>query len=370
MEMKDLDLKKFITNDGFLDEEAFGSYVVSEGLSPSEATELETAILDSQTDKAVAADEDEDYNIPANWQSWFKEVKKIPLLTVERERELGAIIKFSEDPEKVREARNELADHNIRFVVSVAGKFAHKATGSYGFDDMVQDGSVGLMKAAEKYDVSKINPDTGEPYRFTTYAKQWIRSYIQRGIQAVAHRVSVPSGLTEKFGKLVNVSHVLSQKMGRDASMDEIAAEYNRKFVKGKDKPLDASQVAEIFTLMADDKQVALEQNVGDGDDTTVGDFIADTGTGDTHFAIEEEIDKGVIFDALREVISSDLSPIEQKVIDARFGLTDGAKQKLEVLGRRFGVTGTRIGQIEQKAIDKLIAGLTRRGLDPEHLPL
>lgn len=364
MELKDLDLKRFITNDGFLDEEAFGSYVVSEGLSPSEAAELETKILDSVEAKALKADEDDDYGIPVGWQTWYKEVKRIPLLTVEQEKELGAIIKFSTDPEKVREARNELADHNIRFVVSVAGKFAHKATGSYGFEDMVQDGSVGLMKAAEKFDVEK-------GFRFTTYAKQWIRSYIQRGVQLMAHRVSVPSGLAEKFGKLVNVSHVLSQQMGRDVSMDEIAAEFNRKFVKkGKDRPLGASQVAEIFTLMADGKQVSLEQNVGDGDDTTVGDFIAATGTGDAPFDIEEEIDKGVIFEALREVIASDLSPVEQKVIDARFGLTDGAKQKLEVLGRRLGVTGSRIGQIEQGAVQKLTAGLIRRGLDPEHLPL
>lgn len=341
------DVKEFLDDNGRLDDVAFDSYADSEGLAPSESAELLAEIEEVEGEEV----QEREVSVPRGFEDWYKTIKEIPLLTPEQERELGSIIKYSEDQDKVKEARNELVRHNLRFVVSVASKYVHWASPSHGFEDMVQDGSIGLTRAAEKFDVDK-------GFRFTTYAKDWIRASVQRGIQANGYKFAVSSAMAEKHVKLVRISNELFNELKRNPSIEEIADRYNQIYSKGR--PVTADVVSEIFTLMSD-KHDSLDREIGDEGDTTLGDFIENQ---DPAFNPEEVASKHDIEAVLHEIIRTELNEREQRVIDARFGLTTEVKQNLEALGERMGVSRQRIKQIEESAIRKIAKALNERGID------
>ena len=226
------------------------------------------------------------------------------------------------------ESRTKLISSNLRLVVSIAKKY-HKNVGM-SFLDIIQEGNIGLMKSVDKYD-----PASG--YRFSTYATWWIRQTISRAITNQANTIRVPAHMFDIQSKVSKASQKLHNELGREATIEEIASELN----------VSAEKVEEVYHLIH--TPMSLDYTVGEDDDTSVGDLIADTKTvSPEEIAIQQERK-----DAILKVLNT-LSEKEKEVIMWRFGLTDGEAKTLEEVGVMYGVTKERIRQIEIKALRKL----------------
>jgi len=264
----------------------------------------------------------EGVNIDDPVRMYLREIGKIPLLSFEDELELAKkILENDED------AKQQLAESNLRLVVSIAKKYVGRGM---LFLDLIQEGNMGLIKAVEKFDYTK-------GYKFSTYATWWIRQAITRAIADQARTIRIPVHMVETINKLIRTSRHLLQMMGREPTPEEIA----------KEMEISVEKVMEIQKIAQD--PVSLETPIGEEDDSHLGDFIQD----DESPAPHDSAAYTLLKEQLEEVMST-LTPREAKVLKLRFGLEDGKARTLEEVGKVFDVTRERIRQIEAKALRKL----------------
>ncbi len=264
----------------------------------------------------------EGVNIDDPVRMYLREIGKIPLLSFEEELQLA-----KEVLEGNEEAKQKLAESNLRLVVSIAKKYVGRGM---LFLDLIQEGNMGLIKAVEKFDYKK-------GYKFSTYATWWIRQAITRAIADQARTIRIPVHMVETINKLIRTSRHLLQQMGREPTPDEIAAEME----------IPVEKVMEIQKIAQD--PVSLETPIGEEDDSHLGDFIQDEDSP----APQDSAAYTLLKEQLEEVMDT-LTPREAKVLKLRFGLEDGRARTLEEVGREFMVTRERIRQIEAKALRKL----------------
>ena len=253
---------------------------------------------------------------------YLREIGRIPLLTFDEELDLAKRILENDE-----EAKQKLAESNLRLVVSIAKKYVGRGM---LFLDLIQEGNMGLIKAVEKFDYTK-------GFKFSTYATWWIRQAITRAIADQARTIRIPVHMVETINKLIRTSRHLLQQLGREPTPEEIAKEM--------DMPVE--KVMEIQKIAQD--PVSLETPIGEEDDSHLGDFIPD----DDSPAPQDSAAYTLLKEQLEEVMQT-LTPREAKVLKLRFGLEDGKARTLEEVGREFKVTRERIRQIEAKALRKL----------------
>ena len=253
---------------------------------------------------------------------YLKEIGQIKLLTMDEELALADRI-LQGDPE----AKTILAEANLRLVVSIAKRYVGRGM---LFLDLIQEGNIGLMKAVDKFDVTK-------GYKFSTYATWWIRQAITRAIADQARTIRVPVHMVETINKLARVQRQLTMELNREPSEEELAKKMN----------MSVDKIREIYKISQE--PVSLETPIGEEDDSHLGDFIKD----ENNMSPEEYATNEMLKDEISEVLLT-LTEREEKVIRLRFGLEDGKSRTLEEVGQMFGVTRERIRQIEAKALRKL----------------
>ena len=253
---------------------------------------------------------------------YLKEIGKVPLLTPEEEIELAQ--RMAEGDEK---AKKRMTEANLRLVVSIAKRYVGRGM---LFLDLIQEGNLGLIKAVEKFDYTK-------GYKFSTYATWWIRQAITRAIADQARTIRIPVHMVETINKTIRVSRQLLQELGHDPTAEEIAEEM--------DMPVE--RVRDILKIAQE--PVSLETPIGEEEDSHLGDFIPDEDASEP----SEAASFSLLREQLEEVLDT-LAPREKKVLELRFGITDGRTRTLEEVGKEFNVTRERIRQIEAKALRKL----------------
>ncbi len=264
----------------------------------------------------------EGINVDDPVRMYLREIGRIPLLTFDQELDLAKRILDGDE-----EAKQKLAESNLRLVVSIAKKYVGRGM---LFLDLIQEGNMGLIKAVEKFDYTK-------GFKFSTYATWWIRQAITRAIADQARTIRIPVHMVETINKLIRTSRHLLQQLGREPTPEEIAQEME----------IPVEKVMEIQKIAQD--PVSLETPIGEEDDSHLGDFIQDEDSP----APQDSAAYTMLKEQLEEVMNT-LTPREAKVLKLRFGLEDGKARTLEEVGREFDVTRERIRQIEAKALRKL----------------
>ncbi len=280
--------------------------------------EVEDLKLDEITDDTSY----EGINVDDPVRMYLREIGRIPLLTFDQELDLAKRILEGDE-----EAKQKLAESNLRLVVSIAKKYVGRGM---LFLDLIQEGNMGLIKAVEKFDYTK-------GFKFSTYATWWIRQAITRAIADQARTIRIPVHMVETINKLIRTSRHLLQQLGREPTPEEIAQEME----------IPVEKVMEIQKIAQD--PVSLETPIGEEDDSHLGDFIQDEDSP----APQDSAAYTMLKEQLEEVMNT-LTPREAKVLKLRFGLEDGKARTLEEVGREFDVTRERIRQIEAKALRKL----------------
>lgn len=253
---------------------------------------------------------------------YLKEIGRVPLLTSEEEIELAQRMQNGDSSAKKR-----LAEANLRLVVSIAKRYGGRGM---SFLDLIQEGNLGLIKAVEKFDYTK-------GFKFSTYATWWIRQSITRAIADQARTIRIPVHMVETINKTGRVSRQLLQKLGREPSPAEIAAEMG----------IPVEKVIEIQKIAQD--PVSLETPIGEEEDSHLGDFLED----DKAASPSDRAEAKMLREQLLQVLDT-LTPRENEVIRKRYGLDDSRPKTLEEVGKEFNVTRERIRQIEAKALRKL----------------
>ncbi len=314
-------------------EEVDDSFDFIEEEESAEIVKEEEAEAEAEEDTPVP-DLDNAISIDDPVKMYLKEIGALPLLTSEEEIVLAKTVEagmradaLPEEKEAAREAKKELADRNLRLVVSIAKKYLGRGL---QFLDLIQEGNLGLLKAVDKFDYTK-------GYKFSTYATWWIRQAITRAIADQARTIRVPVHMVETINKLNRISRQLLQENGREATNEELA----------KAMGVSLAKIREVKKIAQD--PISLETPIGEKEDSHLGDFIED------HEAIAPDDAAGSIL--LREQIEELLTGLterERQVLELRFGLKDGKTRTLEEVGKYFDVTRERIRQIEGKALSKL----------------
>lgn len=255
-------------------------------------------------------------------RQYLREIGKYPLLDAEEEVELAKLFEKNS-----KRAKDKLIESNLRLVVSIAKKYIGRGLSLL---DLIQEGNQGLIRAVEKYDWRR-------GYKFSTYATWWIRQAITRAIADQARTIRIPVHMVETINKLYRTSQKLMQKLGREPTHEEI----------GEELGIAPDRVREIFKISQE--VTSLDTKVGEDEDSTLGDFVAD----ETRPTPVDAASKQLLKDHLEEVLHT-LTDREAKVLTLRFGLDGGQSKTLEEVGKVFGVTRERIRQIEAKALRKL----------------
>ena len=283
----------------------------------------------AETDEEKAEEEaDIDLSIPEGIsiddpvRMYLKEIGRVPLLSADEEIALAKRMEAGDE-----KAQKELAEANLRLVVSIAKRYVGRGM---LFLDLIQEGNLGLIKAVEKFDYNK-------GYKFSTYATWWIRQAITRAIADQARTIRIPVHMVETINKLIRVSRQLLQQLGREPSPEEIAEAME----------ISVERVREIMKIAQE--PVSLETPIGEEEDSHLGDFIEDQDAP----APAEAASFMLLKEQLEEVLDT-LTEREERVLRLRFGLDDGRARTLEEVGQNFGVTRERIRQIEAKALRKL----------------
>jgi RNA polymerase primary sigma factor len=310
--------------------------------------ELETlgiAVVDEQAKEEKREQEDDDTALPAGLslddpvRMYLKEIGRVPLLSMEDEKTLAMAIERGEleatkngaaDSKVMQDgeaAKRQLTEANLRLVVSIAKKYVGRGM---LFLDLIQEGNLGLIRAVEKFDYRK-------GYKFSTYATWWIRQAITRALADQARTIRIPVHMVETINRLIKISRQLLQELGRDPSVEEIAAEMG----------LTPEKVREVIKISQE--PISLETPIGEEEDSHLGDFIEDQEA----VAPAEAASVMLLKEKMADVLKN-LTDRERKVLVLRFGLEDGHQRTLEEVGQEFGVTRERIRQIEAKALRKL----------------
>lgn len=253
---------------------------------------------------------------------YLKEIGRIPLLTFEQEVDLAKRLEKGD-----MRAKSKLIESNLRLVVSIAKKYVGRGMTLL---DLIQEGNQGLIRAVEKYDWKK-------GFKFSTYATWWIRQAITRAIADQARTIRIPVHMVENINRFMRAQRKLMQELGRQPSPEEIAEAIE----------IDPEKAREIIKISQ--QPASLDAPVGDEEDSYLGDFIYDI-TAPTLF---DTASRGLLKEQLGNVLST-LSDREKRVLEERFGLSDGKPKTLEEVGKMFSVTRERIRQIEAKALRKL----------------
>ncbi len=313
--------------------EAMNIQVVSSDLDLDLGDDLDLDLAVSVDDEIDLSDMEEEelvdpvdlaaeYNLDDPVRMYLKEIGQIKLLSAEEEVELARAVSEGD-----QEAKNKLTEANLRLVVSIAKKYSGRGLHIL---DLIQEGNTGLIRAVDKFDWTKGN-------KFSTYATWWIRQAITRAIADQARTIRVPVHMVEVINKATRCNRKLVQELGREPTVEEIAAELN----------LPVEKIIEANRTPAD--TLSLDTPVGDEEDTSIGSFVEDERTPGPADATSNAL----LAEALKEILDT-LADREADVLRMRFGMHDGRTHTLEEVGQIFGVTRERIRQIENKAIRKL----------------
>ncbi len=309
-------------------EEEIDDETIDEIVDKDKKTNKKADSKNTKDKKAKDKEEEDETSIPANVKMndpvrmYLKEIGRVSLLTADEE---VALAKRIEEGDPI--AKQELAEANLRLVVSIAKRYVGRGM---SFLDLIQEGNMGLMKAVEKFDYTK-------GFKFSTYATWWIRQAITRSIADQARTIRIPVHMVETINKLVRIQRQLLQDLGREPTPEEIGAEMD----------LPTEKVRNIMKISQE--TVSLETPIGEEDDSHLGDFIEDNEA----MSPEEFTSQEMLKEQLNEVLDT-LTDREENVFRLRFGLEDGQSKTLEQVGKQFGVTRERIRQIEAKALRKL----------------
>ena len=292
----------------------------------SEKKEVEKISAAPSPEGAVAIDD------PV--KMYLKEIGSMRLLDSDEEIVLAKKVEkgslpdaTDEDKKEADDAKKELADRNLRLVVSIAKKYLGRGL---QFLDLIQEGNLGLLKAVDKFDYTK-------GYKFSTYATWWIRQAITRAIADQARTIRVPVHMVETINKLNRISRQLLQEKGREATNEELAEAMG----------ISVEKIREVKKIAQD--PISLETPIGEKEDSHLGDFIEDHET----VAPDDAAGSILLREQIEELLQS-LTDRERQVLELRFGLKDGKTRTLEEVGKYFDVTRERIRQIEGKALVKL----------------
>ena len=299
--------------------------IVSAGKIESKSPYEDVYLMDSQEEKTDDLEVPKGVAVDDPVRLYLREIGRIKLLSANEEIELARAIIQGGTPGAI--AKRKLVQANLRLVVSIAKKYVGRGM---LFLDLIQEGNLGLIRAAEKFDHER-------GFKFSTYATWWIRQAITRAIADQARTIRIPVHMVETINKLKKVTRRLAQEFSRKPTEEELAMEMN----------VSISKLREIIKIAQE--PLSLETPIGKEEDSRLGDFIED-----------KEADapiKTVASDLLREDLAEvlcTLSPRERDVLRLRFGMDDGRQRTLEEVGQLFGVTRERIRQIEAKALRKL----------------
>ncbi len=310
--------------------DAMNIQVVSAELDVDLDDDLDVIDLEDSMDLAGVEDEElvdpvdlaAEYNLDDPVRMYLKEIGQVRLLSAEEEIELAKRVADGD-----QDAKNKLTEANLRLVVSIAKKYSGRGLHIL---DLIQEGNTGLIRAVDKFDWTKGN-------KFSTYATWWIRQAITRAIADQARTIRVPVHMVEVINKATRCNRKLVQELGREPTVEEIAAELN----------LPVEKIIEANRTAAD--TLSLDTPVGDEEDTSIGSFVEDERTPGPADATTNAL----LAEALKEILDT-LTEREADVLRMRFGMYDGRTHTLEEVGQLFGVTRERIRQIENKAIRKL----------------
>ena len=299
--------------------------IVSVGKIESKSPYEDVYLMDSPEEKADDLEVPKGVAVDDPVRLYLREIGRIKLLSANEEIELARAIIQGGTPGAI--AKRKLVQANLRLVVSIAKKYVGRGM---LFLDLIQEGNLGLIRAAEKFDHER-------GFKFSTYATWWIRQAITRAIADQARTIRIPVHMVETINKLKKVTRRLAQEYSRKPTEEELEMEMN----------VSISKLREIIKIAQE--PLSLETPIGKEEDSRLGDFIED-----------KEADapiKTVASDLLREDLAEvlcTLSPRERDVLRLRFGMDDGRQRTLEEVGQLFGVTRERIRQIEAKALRKL----------------
>ena len=295
-----------------------------------EAAEVEAAAKEAEE----TPDIDNFISIDDPVKMYLKEIGAMSLLTSDEEIVLAKAVEAGgktdateEEKAAAKDAKKELADRNLRLVVSIAKKYLGRGL---QFLDLIQEGNLGLLKAVDKFDYTK-------GYKFSTYATWWIRQAITRAIADQARTIRVPVHMVETINKLNRISRQLLQENGKEPNNEELA----------KAMGVSVAKIREVKKIAQD--PISLETPIGEKDDSHLGDFIEDVDA----LAPDDAAGSILLREQIDELLKG-LTERERQVLELRFGLKDGRTRTLEEVGKYFDVTRERIRQIEGKALQKL----------------